>query len=98
VTQTTCYRRSRLEARLLASPNVGIFVSSDGRGGCRGPGGPYRRFGHFVNVADYMTRHDTESRNDQNDANQLPRPQLSGDTEIDLTEHEKLRFLEVVRA
>lgn len=51
-----------------------------------------------MNVADYMTRHDTESGNDQNDANQLPRPQLSGDTEINLTEHEKLRFLEVVRA
>jgi hypothetical protein len=51
-----------------------------------------------VNVADYVTSRDTESGNEQSDANDLPTAQLSGDMEINFTEHEKLRFLEVVRA
>jgi hypothetical protein len=50
-----------------------------------------------VKTADYATCHDGDTGNEQNDANELTRAQLSGDVEIYLTEHEKLRFLEVVR-
>jgi|ERR1700722_11033768 hypothetical protein len=44
-----------------------------------------------------MVRHDTESGNEQSDADELPKSQLPGDMEINLTEH-KNSCLEVVQA
>lgn len=46
-----------------------------------------------MNAVDYVMNHDTESGNEQNDANELLKSKLPGDAEINLIEHKKLRLV-----
>jgi hypothetical protein len=76
------------------------YAPVKGRGGGSGyhlRGRPRGGLTCFVNAADYVVSHDTESGGEQSDADELPKTQLSGDTEMNFAEH-KNSYLEVVQA
>jgi hypothetical protein len=60
-------------------------------------GGPRGGLMCFVNAAGYVVSHDTESGGEQSDADELPKTQLPGKTELNFVEH-KNSYLEVVQA